>query len=63
LSYRAKADTPKEKEEEKEAEPTAEEDEEDVKGDLAHLDASNIIEGGRRTRKSSFAFFSKTENV
>lgn len=52
---RAKAEEPKEdkKEEKEEAAPPAEDDE-DVKGDLAHLDSSNIIEGGRRTRESLY---------
>ncbi|GAA5893286.1 hypothetical protein JCM5296_001660 [Sporobolomyces johnsonii] len=49
---KAKADTAAEekKEEEAAAPAPAEEEDEDVIADLAHLDQSNIIQGGRRTR-------------
>ncbi|GAA5858293.1 hypothetical protein JCM1840_001133 [Sporobolomyces johnsonii] len=51
-SLLAKADTAAEEKKEDEAAPPApvEEEDEDVTADLAHLDQSNIIQGGRRTR-------------
>ncbi|GAA5921282.1 hypothetical protein JCM1841_002584 [Sporobolomyces salmonicolor] len=48
---KAKADTAGEEKKEEAAAPApVEEEDEDVTADLAHLDQSNIIQGGRRTR-------------
>lgn len=54
-SHRTKADEEDKEKEVKETPKAAEkkdddEEDEDVTGELAHLDQSNIIQGGRRTR-------------
>ncbi|GAA5887207.1 hypothetical protein JCM6882_002449 [Rhodosporidiobolus microsporus] len=52
---------PEEKTDAKKAKGDDDEEDEDVSGELAHLDSSNIIEGGRRTRGKKVDY-SKLEN-
>lgn len=66
LSHRTKADE-KEEDKSKEAAPAEkkedDEEDEDVTGELAHLDQSNIIQGGRRTRACCFLVLPVTRSL